>query len=75
MEALISVKENGLAASVSCVGYDIAKLAVETMHSYLNGNPDNIDSDSQVFVPPTCVDLTQVDAFIEAGEILAEKIS
>lgn len=75
MEALVSVKENGLAATVSCVGYDIAKLAVETMHSYLNGNPDKLDSSSQVFVPPTCVDLSQVDTFIEAGEALAEKIS
>ena len=60
---------------MSCVGYDIAKLAVETMHSYLNGNPDKLDSSSQVFVPPTCVDLSQVDTFIEAGEALAEKIS
>lgn len=75
MEALYSIESGGLAASVSCVGYDIAKLAVVTMHTYLNGNPDKIESSSQIFVPPTCVDASQVETFIKEGEALAEKIS
>lgn len=73
MEALESVKANGLAATVSCVGYDISKLAVITMKEFLDGTKQ-LKSTDQVFVPPTAVDIKVVDKFIEAGKELAEKI-
>jgi ribose transport system substrate-binding protein len=73
MEALLSVKDKGLAATVSCVGYDISKLAVITMKEFLDGTK-KLESKDQVFVPPTAVDATLVDKFIEAGKELAEKI-
>ncbi len=72
LDALESVKENGLAATVSCVGYDIAKLAVITMEKHLNASEPK-KSEEQVFVPPTAVDITNVDIFIKAAEDLKAK--
>ena len=44
------------------------------MQACLNGNPDKIESGSQIFGLPACVDVSRVEISIKDSEVLREKI-
>ncbi|MHB1393689.1 MAG: sugar ABC transporter substrate-binding protein [Clostridia bacterium] len=71
MDALNSIKEGKLAASISCVGYDIANLAVKTMKEVLDGK--KLESD-RILLEPICVDITNVNDNIKKVEEIVAKV-
>lgn len=73
MDALESIRDGQLAATISCVGYDMAYLAVEKMYEIVVDKKP-LEGDKRVMLEPICVDATNVDENIEKMKVIVEKV-
>lgn len=73
MDALQSIRDNKLTATISCVGYDIAYLAVEKMKEIVVDKAI-LSGGKRVMLEPVCVDKTNVQENIVKMEEIVKKV-
>lgn len=71
LEALRSVKNGKLSATISCTGYEVAFLAVTTLYNMITTHEE---TQKRILLEPNCIDISNVDEYILDAESIHQKM-